>query len=449
MPDDTALHAEVTSLTQELIRLDTTNAPGNETRAAELLHGYLTDAGVECELVAREASRANLVARIPGTSDAPSLAFVGHTDVVPVDPRDWTHPPFDAVIDDDGYLYGRGAIDMKDEVAARAVAMAHLAREGFRPAGDLWLLAVADEEDGTADVGMRWLLESRPDIRPAFAVNEGGGDRLELADGRTAVTVGVGEKGTYPVRVTAVGEAGHASTPSVGRNAVPLLGELLRRVGAGMPMVRRHPLVDAMLEVLLDDPGDDLEKALTRAGSLHPTLVDTLPALAGTTMAPTVLDASNKRNVMPSRASMELDCRLLPGTTAAEVEREVRDLLGDDIDYELSWPELLIEGSSSPAEGPVLDACRAFLAGEGDDVVLLPVLGTGFTDSVYLRAGAGTTAYGFSPFRRTPSKVLEAGFHNADERVHVDDLLLSTRFHIDLARRMLAPQRPGGTVAAS
>ena len=444
-----ALQDEVVELTRALIRLDTTNAPGNETRAAELLHDYLTAAGVECELVARDPSRANLVARIPGSSGAPSLAFVGHTDVVPADPRDWTHPPFEAVVDDDGYLYGRGAVDMKNEVAARAVAMARLARDGFRPHGDLWLLAVADEEDGTADVGMRWLLEERADIRPTYAVNEGGGERLELADGRTVITVGVGEKGTYPVRVTAVGEAGHASTPSVGRNAVPLLGELLRRVGAGMPTVRQHPLVDAMLSVLLHEPGRDLEKALARAGSLHPTLVDTLPALAGTTMAPTVLAASNKRNVMPARASVELDCRILPGTTAAEVEREVRDRLGDDIDYELSWPEPLIEGSSSPAAGPVLDACSAFLAAEGDEAVLLPVLGTGFTDSVYLRAGAGTTAYGFSPFRRTPTDVLEAGFHNADERVHVDDLLLAVRFHLDLAHRMLADPRMGPSDAAS
>jgi len=448
MPDDAALQDEVVELTRELIRLDTTNAPGNETRAAELLHGYLTDAGVACELVARDPSRANLVARIPGSPDGPSLAFVGHTDVVPADPLDWTYPPFEGVVDDHGYLYGRGAVDMKNEVAARAVAMAHLARTGFRPAGDLWLLAVADEEDGTADVGMRWLLEEREDIRPTYAVNEGGGERLELADGRTVLTVGVGEKGTYPVRVTAVGEAGHASTPSVGRNAVPLLGELLRRVGTGMPSVRRHPLVDAMLRVLLDEPGSDLEKALERAGSLHPTLVDTLPALAGTTMAPTLLSASSKRNVMPARAWMELDCRILPGTTAAEVEREVRDRLGDDIAYELTWPEPLVEGSSSPAEGAVLDACRAFLDAEGDDAALLPVLGTGFTDSVYLRAGAGTTAYGFSPFRRTPTEVLEAGFHNADERVHVDDLLLAVRFHVDLAHRMLADPDVGGPYAA-
>ena len=208
-------------------------AEGNETDAATYLHDHLTAAGVECELVAREDHRANLVARLPGTGEAPSLAFVGHTDVVPADPRDWTHPPFEGVVDDDGYLFGRGAVDMKNEVAARAVAMAELTVQASALAGDLWLLAVADEEDGVADVGMRWLLDERPDIRPDLAVNEGGSQRLLLVDGRTVVTVGVGEKGTYPARVTAVGEAGHGSTPSAGRNAVPMLGELLRRRGSG------------------------------------------------------------------------------------------------------------------------------------------------------------------------------------------------------------------------
>ena len=437
-----AMHREVVELTQDLIRLDTSNAPpshpGNETLVAEHLKDYLEGAGIECELVAREEHRANLVARIPGTdADAQSLAFVGHTDVVPVDIRDWTHPPFEAVIDDHGWLYGRGAIDMKDEVAARAVAMATLAREGWKPKGDLWFLAVADEEDGTAGVGMRWLLEQRPDIRPDLSINEGGGERLDLSDGRSVMSVGVGEKGTFPARVSAVGQAGHGSTPSVGNNAVPLLGEVLRRIGLGMPTPQRSDLVDQMLTVLVGDPGEDLADALDRAGRLHPELEHFLPALVGTTMAPTMLGGSSKRNVMPSRAWVELDCRILPGTSEADVEREVRERLGDGLDYELTWPEILVAGSSSPADGPIIEAVTAFLEGEGVDAQVLPSLGTGFTDSVYLRAAAGTAAYGFSPFLSTPAEVLTAGYHNADERIHVDDLLLSTRFHLDLAKRIL------------
>ena len=209
---------------------------------ARHLADYLGDAGIECELVAREGQehRANLVAgpghrQRSGSGTAPSLAFVGHIDVVPVDARDWTHPPFEGVLTDDGYLWGRGVLDMKGEVAARAVAIKELVRSGWRPRGDLWFLAVADEEDGMADVGMRWLLEARPDIRPDLSINEGGGELFELTDGRRLVGVGIGEKGTYPARVTAVGEAGHGSTPTVGDNAVPHLGEVIARVGRGLP----------------------------------------------------------------------------------------------------------------------------------------------------------------------------------------------------------------------
>jgi acetylornithine deacetylase/succinyl-diaminopimelate desuccinylase-like protein len=442
------LFQEVVDLTRDIVRLDTTNAlgvhPGNETLVAEHLAEYLGEAGIDCELVARadHDHRANLVARIPGSDPgAPSLAFVGHTDVVPVDARDWTHPPFEAVLTDDGYLWGRGVLDMKGELAARAVAMKELARSGFAPRGDLWLLAVPDEEDGMADVGMRWLLEARPDIRPTMSINEGGGDLFELTDGRTLIGVGVGEKGTYPARVTALGEAGHGSTPTVGDNAVPHLGEVLARIGRGLPDPVAHPLVDAMLAVLLGasyDARGDLASALAAAGRLHPELEHYLPALAGTTMAPTMVGASDKRNVMPSRAWVELDCRILPGTTEADVEKAVRARLGDGLAYDLSWPEPLIAGSSSPPDGPVIDAVRTFLAAEGVTGDVLPSLGTGFTDSVYLRAAAGTAAYGFSPYLTTPLDVMLAGYHNADERVHVDDLHASVRFHLHLAKELLA-----------
>jgi acetylornithine deacetylase/succinyl-diaminopimelate desuccinylase-like protein len=433
------LATEVLELARGLIRCDTTNRgfSGSETLAAELLHDYLTGHGVEVELVAREPDRANVVARIPGTDpSAASLALVGHTDVVPVDGQEWRHDPFAADVDDDGFLHGRGAVDMKNEVAARAVAMARLAREGFRPRGDLWLLAVADEEDGRADVGMRWLLEERPDIRPDLAINEGAGSRLPLADGRQALTFSIGEKGTCPVRVVAVGESGHASMPELGRNAVPILADLIGRIGSGMPDVVHSPEVAATVAALLGRPVDDLAADLEEAAALHPTLRHELPSLPGTTMAPTVLGASTARNVMPARAHVELDCRILPGTTRAEVEAAVRARLGEG-SYELEPCEDMVPGSSSPATGALPDAVAAWLAEEGDDALLLPVLCTGFTDSVHLRAAAGTAAYGFSPFRSTPAEVIAAGFHNADERVHVDDLTLSARFHVDLVRRLL------------
>ena len=182
-----ALQAEAVALLRDLIRVDTSNPPGNETAAAELLRDYLVGHGVECELDRprarpREPRRAH-----PRQRRRPLARPDGHTDVVPADAQDWQRPPFAAEVDGDGYLWGRGAVDMKGHTATNAVAFATLAREGFRPRGDLVLIAQADEEDGTEAVGMQWLVEARPDLRVDYAVDEGGGDRIPLADGGTVV----------------------------------------------------------------------------------------------------------------------------------------------------------------------------------------------------------------------------------------------------------------------
>jgi acetylornithine deacetylase/succinyl-diaminopimelate desuccinylase-like protein len=430
---------EVVELARELIQVDTTN--GNETAAAEVIVARLAEAtAVDCEIVARDPRRGNLVARLPGRGDGPTVALVGHLDVVPADARDWTHPPFGADIDDDGYLFGRGALDMKGEVAVRATTVLRLAREGFRPSGDLLLVMVADEEDGSAEVGMNWLVDAHPEIRCDIAINEGSGQFYPLSDGRVVADISVGEKGTQPVRVDAVGQAGHASMPSVGSNAIPRLAELLRRIGTGMPTPRRHPVIDEMLRILTgSDLDSDAGAAIEHARGLSPLFEHTIPDVCGTTMAPTRLFASKARNVIPARAGVELDCRVLPGTTPDDVEREVRDRLGSDVAYDLSFPEPMVAGNFSPTSGPLWEAIVAWLGTLGDPApVLLPSLSTGFTDSVYLRDAFGCIAYGFSPLRSTPPEIADTGYHAKDERVHVDDLRLGVDFHEFVVRRLLS-----------
>jgi acetylornithine deacetylase/succinyl-diaminopimelate desuccinylase-like protein len=428
---------EAVTLAGDLLRIDSTN--GNETAVAEVLAEHLAAAGVQAELVARDERRANLVARIPGTGGGPSLAFVGHSDVVPADPRDWTHPPFSGRIDDDGYLWGRGAVDMKNEVAARTAAFASLARQGWRGTGDLVLVVVADEEDGAAWVGMNWLVQERPDLATDYALNEGGGIGFSLSDGRHITEVSVGEKGTAPVRVDALGEAGHASTPTLGDNAVPHLGELLTRLGRGEAEPLDHPQVRVMLDTLLG-PGAvqrlGLAEAIRQGGLLHPDLATSLPAVAGTTLTPTLLHGAAARNVIPARAGVTLDCRILPGTTEEEVLAAVRRRLGDDVAYDLTFPEPANHGNYSVSEGALWDVVRRF-ADERLETTLFPTLCSGFTDSVYLRREFGTVAYGFSPFATTPAAVIDAGYHNKDERVHVDDIALSADFHHHAARALL------------
>jgi acetylornithine deacetylase/succinyl-diaminopimelate desuccinylase-like protein len=435
--DDAALRAEATALLRDLIRLDTSNPPGRETPAALLLRDYLEAAGVACELVAREPERANLLARIPGTGAGPSLAFMGHTDVVPAEADYWQHPPFAAHLDDDGFVWGRGAVDMKNETTTRAVAMAVLARSGFRPRGDLVFIAQADEEEGTNDVGLTWLRTVRPEIGCDYSLDEGGGERLELADGRVVVPINTGEKAVLPVLVTAVGEAGHASTPTAGSNAVPMLAVLIKRLADHPIAPAARPQTQRLLEVLVGPFDGRLDDAIASASQLHSSFVDDLLPLFGSTIAPTRLYGSSARNVMPGRASVECDCRVLPGTTPEMLEAELRAALGDDVPYEIDFLDEPVGGTVAPIDTRLFGICQEFLNEHDPGAALLPTISPGFCDSHYMREQFGTVAYGFWPMRHTPDDVYRKGVHNKDERIHTNDLVYATRFHIYAAERLL------------
>jgi acetylornithine deacetylase/succinyl-diaminopimelate desuccinylase-like protein len=434
LPTEAELGAEATALLRDLLRIDTSNPPGGETPAAEHLARYLKRHGVECELIARDPARANLVGRIRGRGTGPSLALLGHTDVVPADdPQAWTHPPFGGHVDEAGYIWGRGVADMKNELATRAVAMGALARAGFRGNGDLVLIAEADEEDGSEAVGMRWLVDARPDIATDFALNEGSAERLELRDGRTVIPVTVGEKGACAAVVTAIGEAGATSLPDAGANAVPLLARLIDRLAEYEPRRRTTPATAAALDILAG-AGGGLDERLARAVELHPMLRDLLVPLYATTIAPTRLEGSTALNVMPARASVECDCRPVAGTSLDALRAELAEALGDGIPYEIAYPEPLTGGSVSPFETPLADVCRAWFARRDPGATILPMICNGFTDSHYLREAFGTIAYGIWPIRHTPSEVLAEGVHGSDERIHVGDLGYATAFHVDVCQ---------------
>src|SRR5919199_5471896 len=213
-----SLRDEVVDLLARLIRIDTVNPPGNETAAAELLREYLEANGVACELYARVPERANLVARIRGRGEGPRLLLLSHTDTVLADPGEWQVDPWSGELRD-GEIWGRGALDMKGQVAANAVALASLAREGFEPAGDLIFAATADEEVGD-DFGLSWLCKQHPDaVRADYALNEGGGDRVVFGD-RVFYLCSAAEKMSAPFRLRVHGRSGHASVPGIADNAL-------------------------------------------------------------------------------------------------------------------------------------------------------------------------------------------------------------------------------------
>ena len=425
--------SEVAGLLQRLIRLDTTNPPGNETAAAGLLREYLEAAGVECELFARTPERANLVARIRGTGDGPSLALLSHTDVVLADPNEWERDPFGGELVD-GTVWGRGALDMKGEVAASAVALATLAREGWRGSGDLIFVAAADEEVGDG-FGLQWLVEAHPDaVRADFSVNEGAGDRVELG-GKVLYLCSTAEKMSSPFMLRVHGRSGHASMPSIADNALVKAAPLVERLGAFQVESQLIPEVEGFLEALLGEvppPG----AALDRARAVAPLAGELIEPLLGMTVSPTKAHASDKRNVIPALCEITVDVRLLPGQTPEDAEARLRAWLGAG-EYELVNTERQ-GGTRSAIGGPLWDAVQSFVESEEPGAAAAPICVAGFTDSHWMREAFGTVAYGFFPSRDMDSETAARLIHSANERVPVTDLELGVRFMRHAAQTVCA-----------
>ena len=412
----------MTRLLQELIRLDTVNPPGNETSAAELLRDYLAESGVESELFAKVPDRANLVARLLGSGGGPSLLLLSHTDTVVADAAEWQVDPWSGELRDEE-IWGRGALDMKGQVAASAVAIASLAREGFRPAGDLVFAACADEEVGQG-FGLPWLCEQHPDaVRTDYALNEGAGERMELF-GRPFYLCSSAEKMSSPFRLRVHGRAGHASVPGIADNALVKAAPLIERLAAYRPELQLGPETDAMIQAVAGRPLEAAE-ALELAREADEAAAELLEPLLSLTLSPTMISASERRNVIPHVCEVVVDCRLLPGQTQAEVEPVLREVLGEG-DYDFEWIEGR-GGTRSQLGGPLWDAVESFVAQIEPEASVLPVSVAGFTDSHWLRDAFGTVAYGFFPTKAMDPQVAARLIHSADERIAVDDLELAVQ----------------------
>ena len=430
----TSLRTEVSELLSGLIRIDTTNPPGNETLAAEYLRGYLEAAGLECELIARSPERANLVTRISGTGDGPSLLLLGHTDVVLADPEGWQVPPFSGEVRD-GEIWGRGALDMKCQVAANAVAIASLAREGFKPSGDLIFAATADEENGVG-FGLEWLCEAHPDaVRADYCVNEGAGDRLEI-DSNAFYLCASAEKMSSPFTIRVHGRAGHASMPGIADNALVKAARLIERIAAYKPEPQIQQEVEGFLRAVLGEV-PSASRAVERARELHPTVAELVEPLLAPTFSPTIISASAKRNVIPALCEVTVDCRILPGQHQELIEPMIRAVLGGDVDYDIEWLEGK-GGTRSPLDTPLWDAVESFVSEIEPAARAAPICVAGFTDSHWLREAFGTVAYGFFPLRTMPADVAAQLIHSADERIPVDDLELGLDWIRHAARAVCA-----------
>ncbi len=432
---------ETTELLQVLIRNACVNEgtpeSGQEVANAEAIRAYLDGSGVDVELFEAAPGRVSLVARMAGSDpDAPSLCLDGHTDVVPVNPDGWTRDPFGAELVD-GEVWGRGAVDMLNLTASFAVTVRHLAATGFAPRGDLVLLAVADEENGSAH-GARWMADNHADlITTDYVLTENGG----LHGGPShspSIGINVGEKGVAWRRLRVRGTPGHGSMPFKADNALVTAAAVITRIADYRPAARIHDLWPGQLDALgLDDE--------TRRRLLDPVAIDdyldALPVSAGapylwscthTTLSPNTTVSQTKTNVVPDHVTVDVDVRTLPGETSEDVDAHLRAALGDL--YERVDVEVLIDdqASISPADTPLWDALQRGVSRPFPEATLQPRLAVGFTDARVHRE-LGAISYGAGLLSPSLSAAEFASrFHGNDERIDVESLGLTTRLWNDV-----------------
>jgi acetylornithine deacetylase/succinyl-diaminopimelate desuccinylase-like protein len=426
---------DATRLLQRLIRFDTVNPPGRERAAIEHLRDLLAGAGFECELLAAKLERPNLVARLRGEGDGPTLCYLGHVDTVLADASEWTRDPWSGEIAD-GCVWGRGALDMKSQVAAEVAAAVSLARDGWRPArGELLVVAVVDEETG-GELGAKWLCENHPEkVRCDMLINEGGGPHFELG-GQRYYPICCAEKGVFRFTVTTTGAAGHASMPKVGENALLKLAPVLERFATRQPELAPTAEPLALLRAIGEDDSDPAA-ALARLGERDPRLLTRFEPMFGVTFAPTKASASEKINVIPSRAQLRVDCRVPPGLGEAETRAAIEQVLGGIDGLGIAFTER-VTGNRSPLRSPLMDALGEWVARRDPEARVVPTIMPGFTDSRHFRAAfPDCVAYGFFPQRHQSLLDTQALVHAPDERIDLRDLAYATECYRDLALELL------------
>jgi acetylornithine deacetylase/succinyl-diaminopimelate desuccinylase-like protein len=416
-------------LCQQLLRIDTTNPPGNERPAAELVAAALAEVGLRPELLEAKPSRTNVVVRHRGTGKRPPLLLTAHLDVVEADPTKWQRPPFSGD-EHDGCLWGRGAIDMKNMAAMCTAIVRRLVATDTRLERDIIFAAVADEEAG-CDLGSRFLVEQhRAKVEAEYAIGESGGFSLHLGNS-TFYPVQVAEKGFCWIRARITGEAGHGSMPRHD-SVVTRLGEALTKLGeAHLPIHPTRYLTEFLDAVRAHQPAivQPLVKLvarphlLGRVARLVPgaSVARSFSALLGNTAAATVVRAGNKTNVIPGVAEFEIDGRTLPGQSDADLLAELRAVLGPDVELEIikSAPPTVTE----PVASPVFDIIKRQVEAREPGASVVPYMIPGFTDAKYF-SQMGARWYGFSPVKLEKGSGIRFAdmFHGHDERVPVAGL---------------------------
>ncbi|MEZ4221100.1 MAG: M20/M25/M40 family metallo-hydrolase [Polyangiaceae bacterium] len=432
--------AQSVELFRDLLRIDTTNPPGNERPAAELLARLFEREGIDYTLMESAPLRANIVARLKGDGTQGPLLLNGHLDVVPADPEHWSEPPFSANVAD-GCIWGRGAIDMKNMVAMSAMTLVLLKRAGVKLRRDVIFCGVADEEAGS-ELGAQFLVSAHPDlVRSEYVLNEVGGYTMHFGRQRF-YPVQVSEKGICWFEMISEGQPGHGSMPHPD-NAVLKLARAVERLGrARLPQHNTH-VVERFLHTLASAAPFPQDRALRLL--LEPRLAGTLLSLVArsnpdqargigavlrNTVSPTLLNAGRKVNVIPAEARAQVDGRTIPGQTMSSFLAEVQEVVGPEVRLNVMTEH---DGVTFDEKTPLFDAIRQVIAMHDASGEVVPYMIPGFTDAfAYARLGA--TVYGFSPMQLPADLNFTRMYHGHNERIPLDGYTWGQRVLFDLVK---------------
>ena len=440
-----AIHERPVELLQRLLRFDTSNPPGNERECIDWIRQLFKESGCTVKIVARDQERPNLIARLHGDGRAPGLLLQGHIDVVPAT-GNWSRPPFGGDLAD-GYVWGRGALDMKGGVAMMLAAFLHAASAETPPPGDVVLCLLSDEEGG-GDYGARFVVENHPELfeNVRFAIGEFGGFTMEMAGSRF-YPIMVAEKQLCSVRATLTGPAGHGSLPVRG-GAMGSLGRLLAALDRRRLPVHVTPVVRTMIEAIAAEASPATRIPLQAL--LRPRLTDLVLDRLGdrarffdvqlhNTASATRVSGGHAHNVIPSEVSVDLDCRLLPGFGTDDVFQELRTLAGVDINLEA----LRFDPGPPTADMTLFDTLGAILRDLDAAALPVPLLFPAVSDGRFF-ARLGIQTYGFLPMQLPEEMRFMELVHAQDERIPVDAVEFGTR----AIRRLLERFEQAGPAAA-
>jgi acetylornithine deacetylase/succinyl-diaminopimelate desuccinylase-like protein len=443
------IEQEITRFLSDLIRINTTNPPGKETAAAAFIAQFLAREGFKSEIIESAPGRGSIVSRLKGSGEKPNLLLLSHLDVVAANPAEWTVDPFAGTVKD-GYVYGRGAYDMKGMTAVEVFTLLLLKRNNVPLKGDIVLAATADEEKGGEEGAGYLLSHHKEKVWCPYVLNEGGGLAIPQKKGNV-YPVQTAEKGILWFKIKAKGTPGHGSTPNTADNAMIRMHKVITILGEYQPetiyvptlrqflaeIAKINPDLKADFSRLLSNPKQS-EQILDELAKTNKGLAEEIRPRTKTSITPTIIHGGVKENIIPSECEAVFDCRVLPGESVDETLSLIKNLLRDVGMDKLNFEIIQIhDGNESTIQTPLYSTISNVLKEFEPNCGVTPTLTTGGTDSRFFRE-TGSVCYGFHPMRPDePNDLLEKRMHGIDERITIENLVFGTSIFYETVKQFM------------